>query len=364
MAIIQTKDLKVGMMVTEDVFSKAGQLIVRKDSILTRQMISHLKFYYIEQVNIYEGERAREIQDAVEKRNGAQTTQLERILQSAEYKEFKKEYSANVNMLQDNVNDIILRNTAVDTHSLVKETVKIFDKNQGYFSFFGMLHSMKQIDDSTFAHSVNVAMIARLIGTWSGFDEETLDLLTLAGLLHDVGKCQIPDEILMTPRKLTNEEYQYVKMHAQFGYEILKNQDLDMRIKQAALYHHERCDGTGYPFGHDITKLSDFECIISIADVYDAMTADRCYRSGLCPFEVISFFEEEGLQKYHPKYIKPFLHRIANTYLNSDVLLSNGDTAKIIFLNERLTRPIVQLNKDNTFLDLLKNPHIYIQAII
>ena len=364
MPTIQTKELQVGMMVAEDTFSKAGQLIVRKDSILTRQMISHLKYYSIEQVNIHDSQLALKIQDAIEKRNGAQTTQLERILQSQEYKVFKKEYSANVNMLQDNVNDIILRNTPVDAPALVKETVKIFDKNQSYFSFFGMLHSMKQIDDSTFAHSVNVAMISRLIGIWSNFDNETLDLLTLAGLLHDVGKCQITDDILMTPRKLTNEEYQYVKMHAEFGYDILKNQDLDVRVKHAALLHHERCDGTGYPFGYDITKLSDFECIISIADVYDAMTADRCYRNGLCPFEVISFFEEEGLQKYHPKYITPFLHHIANSYLNSDVLLSNGDSAKVVFLNERLTRPIVQLNKDRSFLNLELTPHIYIQAII
>ena len=364
MPIIQTKDLKVGMMVSENTFSKAGQLIVRKDSILSRQMISHLKFYSITKVNIYEDALSKEILDAIENRNGVQTTQLERILQSKEYKVFKKEYSANVNMLENNINDILIRNAPVDPTVLVNETVKIFDKSQDYFSFFGMLHSMKQIDDSTFAHSVNVAMIARLIGTWSNFDKETLDLLTLAGLLHDIGKCQIPDKILMIPRKLTNEEYQFIKLHAQFGYEILKNQDLDMRIKQATLLHHERCDGSGYPFGHDIQKLGDFECIISIADVYDAMTADRCYRSGLCPFEVISFFEEEGLQKYHPKYITSFLQRIARSYLNSDVLLSNGDIARIIFLNERLTRPTVQLHKNKAFLNLEQNPHIYIQEII
>jgi putative nucleotidyltransferase with HDIG domain len=364
MPIIQTKDLKVGMMVSENTFSKAGQLIIRKDSILSRQMISHLKFYSITEVNIYEDALSKEILDAIENRNGVQTTQLERILQSKEYKVFKKEYSANVNMLEHNINDILIRNAPVDPTELVNETVKIFDKSQDYFSFFGMLHSMKQIDDSTFAHSVNVAMIARLIGTWSNFDKETLDLLTLAGLLHDIGKCQIPDEILMIPRKLTNEEYQFIKLHAQFGYEILKNQDLDMRIKQAALLHHERCDGSGYPFGHDIHKLGDFDCIISIADVYDAMTADRCYRSGLCPFEVISFFEEEGLQKYHPKYITSFLQRIARSYLNSDVLLSNGDIARIIFLNERLTRPTVQLHKNKAFLNLEQNPHIYIQEII
>ena len=364
MPFVRTEDLRVGMMVCDDAYSKAGQLIVRKDSLLSRQMISHLKFYAIEQVNIYDGEMAQEIREAYEKRNGAETTQLEKILKSEEYKVFKKEYTANVSLLQDSVSDIILRNTPVDAPALIEDTVKIFDKNQGYFSFFGMLHSMKQIDDSTFAHSVNVAMIARLIGTWSNFDPETLDLLTLAGLLHDVGKCQIPDEILMKPRKLTAQEYNFVKMHAQFGYDILKNQDLDIRVKNAVLHHHERCDGTGYPFGHDLLKLGDFECIISIADVYDAMTADRCYRTGLCPFEAISFFEEEGLQKYHPRYIMPFLQRIANTYLNCDVLLSNHETGRIIYINERLTRPIVQLHKDNAFVNLIHNPDIYIQAII
>jgi len=363
MAIIQTKDLQVGMMVSEDIFSRAGQLIVRKDSLLTRQMISHLKYYFIPEVNIYEDELAQEIREALETRNGAQATQLERILNSEEYKDFQKDYSLNVNMLQESLNDIVLRNAPINAPELLASTVRIFDKNQGYFSFFGMLHSMKQIDDSTFAHSVNVAMIARMIGTWSNFDDETLDLLTLAGLLHDIGKCQIPDHILMKPQKLTKQEYEYVKMHAQFGYDVIKNQDLDRRIKQAVLLHHERCDGSGYPFGHDIHKLEDFECIISIADVYDAMTANRCYRSGLCPFEAISFFEEEGLQKYHPKYITTFLNRIASTYTNCDVLLSNNQIARIIYITERLTRPIVQL-KDGTFINLLENPDIYIQSII
>ena len=300
MAIVQTKDLSIGMMVSEDVYSKAGQLIVRKDSLLTRQMISHLKYYFITEVNIYETELAEEIREALEAQNGVQATQLDRILNSQEYATFRKEYREEVNMLRDSMNDIILRNAPINGQELVDSTMQVFNKSEGYFSFFGMMHSMKQIDDSTFAHSVNVAMIARLIGIWSNFDKESLDLLTLAGLLHDIGKCQIPDEILMKPQKLSKQEYEFVKMHVQFGYDLIKNQDLDRRVKQAVLLHHERCDGSGYPFGHDIHKLEDYECIISIADVYDAMTADRCYRTGLCPFDVIAFFEEEGLQKYHP----------------------------------------------------------------
>ncbi len=363
MALVQTKDLSVGMMVAEDVYSKAGQLIIRKDSLLTRQMIAHLKYYFISEIEIHEGELPEEIKHALDVHNKVETTQLERIFKSEEYKLFKKDYSANVNMLQNSVNDIILRNTPINAPELIEQTVKIFDNGDSYFSLFGMLHSMKQIDDSTFAHSVNVAMISRLIGSWSDFDEETLDLLTLAGLLHDIGKCQIPDEILMKPQKLSKPEYEFVKMHAQFGYDCIKNQDLDRRIKRAVLHHHERCDGSGYPFGYTINQLEDFECIIAIADVYDAMTADRCYRSGLCPFEVISFFEQEGLQKYHPKYITTFLQKIANSYLNSDVLLSNNEKARVVYINTRLTRPIVQL-QDRTFLNLLDFPDIYIHSIV
>lgn len=363
MALIQTKDLTVGMMVADNVYSKAGQLIVRKDSILTRQMIAHLKYYFIPEIEIHDGELPEEIQQALELRETMEHTQLERILQSKEYKVFKKEYTANVNMLQNSVNDIILRNIPVDPPSLIEQTVQIFNSGDSYFSLFGMLHSMKQIDDTTFAHSVNVAMIARLIGVWCDFSNEDLDMLTLAGLLHDIGKCQIPDEILMKPQKLSKQEYEFVKMHAQFGYDIIKNQDLDRRIKRAVLHHHERCDGTGYPQGISLEQLEDFECIISIADVYDAMTADRCYRSGLCPFEVISFFEQEGLQKYHPKYITTFLNKIANSYLNSDVLLSNNQVGRIVYINTRLTRPIVQL-RNRQFMNLLQYPDIYIQSII
>ena len=92
MPFVRTEDLRVGMMVCDDAYSKAGQLIVRKDSLLSRQMISHLKFYAIEQVNIYDGEMAQEIREAYEKRNGAETTQLEKILKSEEHNWKQKQF--------------------------------------------------------------------------------------------------------------------------------------------------------------------------------------------------------------------------------------------------------------------------------
>ena len=140
-------------------------------------------------------------------------------------------------------------------------------------------------------------------------------------------------------------------------------QPLNSHIKKAALMHHERCDGSGYPMGLTMEEIDDYALIIAIADVYDAMTAARSYRAPLCPFEVIAEFEKDGLQKYKPKYILTFLENIANAYQNNRVMLSDGTSARIVLLNHRrLSKPLVQLD-DGACIDLEKSP-LYIKAII
>ncbi len=246
---------------------------------------------------------------------------------------------------------------------LLRETASLLGSQSTSIEFFDMLHNMRMDNDSTYAHSLNVALISRMIGTWLNFSEEELDTLTLAGLLHDIGKTKIPDEILNKETKLTDEEFALIKQHPQYGYDILKNQPLDSHVKKAALMHHERCDGSGYPMGITMNEIDDYALIISIADVYDAMTAARSYREPLCPFQVIAEFEKDGFQKYKPKYILTFLERIATTYQNNRVMLSDGRSAKIVLLNRnRLSKPLVQLD-DGDCIDLDKSP-LFIKSLI
>lgn len=364
MPIVETKKLTEGLIVSANVYSKSGQLIVPVNSCLTRQMISHLRYYNITEVSIHEGEIPKEAQESINLKNDVEKTHLDKLLSTQEYAKFKENYTENVTLVEENFNDIILKNTPIDEPNLITDTVELFEQNKSTYALFGMLHSMKKIDDSTYAHCVNVAIISRLIGSWMKMSKEDLDHLTLAGLLHDIGKCKIPDDILLKPGKLTNQEYEFIKKHPEFGYDIVKDQDLDPRIKNTVLLHHERFDGSGYPFGLTQNKLGDFESIVSIADVYDAMTSNRCYRSALCPFDVISTFEQDGLGKYHPRYILTFLEKIANSYLNSDVLLSNDQSARIIYINHKLTRPVVQVEGESEFINLEERPDVYIQAII
>ena len=363
MSLIDVKNLTEGQIVAKNVFTRSGQLILSKDSCLSRQMIARLKYYEIPSIYILDGEIPKSTQESIELQKKVEQSHMAKMLASSEFKIFQETYSHNVEVLEKNFNDIILKNTSVNELSLITDTIELFEQNPSAYSLLGMLHIIKQIDDSTYAHSMNVAMLCRLIGVWMNFSKEDLDTLTLAGLLHDIGKCQIPDDILLKPGKLTNQEYEFIKMHPQFGYNVLKNQTVHPSVKNAVLRHHERFDGTGYPSGLSKTEIDDVTSIVSIADVYDAMTATRCYRQSLCPFEVIATFEAEGLNKYNPRFIYSFLEHIVSSYVNSEVLLSNNQKGRIVLINKQLTRPVVQL-ENNYFIDLEEHTDIYIQTII
>ena len=148
------------------------------------------------------------------------------------------------------------------------------------------------------------------------------------------------------------------------GYNILKKQDVDSRIALGALQHHERCDGRGYPGKLTLNEIEPFAKIIAIADVYDALTANRVYRGPVCPLEVIGIFQTEGLTIYDPGYLMTFLDQIMYSYLNYTVQLSNGETGRIIMMQRnRLDRPMIALPGDR-YIDLRDHPDLSITGVI
>lgn len=364
MRTVRVTNLKPGMISAEPIYSNQGQLILDSDIPLTNQMIAHLKYYDVPSIKIVDETVPPAAIDLMAKTETANLSYSQKVRNSPGFQRFKKDYLKKISFIQSSLNDLINRTDPIDQASLISQVVGLFGKQFTTISIFDNLHNMRQIDDTTYAHSLNVSMISRMFGMWMGYSEEELDILTLAGLLHDIGKCQIPDEIIQKKGKLTAQEYEVIKTHPRLGYEILlKQPHIDDRIRKAALMHHERCDGIGYPLGLTMDQIDDVAAIVAIADVYDAMTANRSYRKGLCPFEVIASFELEGLNRYKPQFILCFLEHIANTYVNNNVLLSNGQTGRIVLITRRLTRPVIQI-EHNHFVDLNEHPDLYIQAII
>lgn len=372
----QTKDLLPGMVTAIPVRTKRGQLIINPNVELTRTLISRLEFYGIASVQITENKQvatpmetpkdpayfpAKSPVSAPSPVSDASYSQ--KLKSSPEFQRFQVDFTLRSQDLKNCFDAYLSDGGTVNKEELLSKTISLVSPKQTTLDVFDMLHNMRQVNDSTYAHSLNVAIISRIIGKWLHFSNDELDTLTLAGLLHDIGKTKIPDEVLNKDGKLTDEEFQMIRNHPKYGYDILKSQPLNSHIKKAALMHHERCDGSGYPMGLTMEEIDDYALIIAIADVYDAMTAARSYRAPLCPFEVIAEFEKDGLQKYKPKYILTFLENIANAYQNNRVMLSDGTSARIVLLNHRrLSKPLVQLD-DGACIDLEKSP-LYIKAII
>lgn len=193
-------------------------------------------------------------------------------------------------------------------------------------------------DEYTFHHSVNVAIISGILGKWLSYDGEELQHLILAGLLHDIGKTQIPQDILNYPGELNQQQMDIMKLHTVHGYQLLSEiPDLPKSICYGALQHHERYDGSGYPSRVNQEKIHPFARIIAIADIYDAMTSDKVYKEKVTPFVVAKTLKSDMFDKLDPTACNLFLENLSDNLLGDVVELQDGREAQIIHLGSILS---------------------------
>jgi len=359
---VMTANLLPGMTLAENVYTyNNDQLILPKGYVLDDKSIAKLEFYST--INVL-------VEDEIEQ-NNVETipdeyktlSYSQRLQQTAEFKRFKKDFETAAEGFEHNINNIVHNNTQIDSQQLISPIYELINSTHGPSNVFDMMHSLRQYDDATYTHCINVALISNIIGQWLKMSDEDLRILTTAGLLHDIGKLVIPESIITKPAKLTEYEYTIVQTHTQEGYKLVKDANLDAHVKNAVLMHHERCDGSGYPLHLSANQIDPFAKIVSIADVYDAMTSARVYRGPLCPFVAISLFESEGLQKYDARAIMTFLSNIVNTYLLNRVRLNNGLEGEIVFINrDHLSKPTIRIG--DKYIDLTQTPELYIENII
>lgn len=360
---VSLSNLKSGMQVADDVYNQNFQLILPKGVYITEQILPRLVFYGIRQVSVY-CEDSSDTEGSPNPETAApEKTHAQRIRESADFLQYSDAFYEAKDQFQYTLTDIAERDTYIDVNQLFETTTDILKHASTSYQVFDMLHNMRHFDDSTYAHSLNVSIICNIMGKWLHMPESEIRLLTVAGLLHDIGKLLVPPEIITKPARLTDEEYAIIQTHSRLGYDLLSKQDLDPRIAQVALCHHEKYDGSGYPLHISGSKIPPFARIVCIVDIYEAMTADRVYRKGICPFEVIRQFEAEGFQKYDAEYILTFLKGIVQTYMYETVLLNNGEQGEIVMINENaLSRPMLRTRSG--FLNLAKKPELEIIQIL
>ena len=350
---IRVDQAEIGMVVATDIYNMYGQLIIAKGTILSERTITRLRYYNINGLQVYvQANQEQPKEDSY----------IENLCSSPDFKKFKRTYSDTVSQVESSFNEV-LQGAEFNTDKLIAETNRIINECRNGAHILEMLHGIRNYDDITFVHSLNVALICNIFAGWLKLSEEDAKALTLAGLLHDIGKLLVPKEIITKADKLTSDEYKIIQKHAIKGYQLLKDQPIDRRIKNAALMHHERCDGSGYPNKFEAEQIDDFAKIVAIADVYDAMTSNRRYRSAICPFDVVESFEHEGLLKYDPRYLMIFMERIVESYLHNKVRLNDGREGEVVMINKMaLSRPVLRIG--NGFVDLSKEPNLVIERIV
>lgn len=210
----------------------------------------------------------------------------------------------------------------------------------------------------TYFHCVNVGILAVSIGIKLDLCREELINLGTAGILHDIGKKDIPVEILDKPGKLSDEEYDMIKLHPEYGYYILADADsLSSATKIGVLEHHERYDGSGYPRGLKGDEITLFGRILAVADTFDAMTSDRTYRNAYSPSEAVEFLMGTGNHLYDSKVIHAFIRCVTVYPVGTCVELSDG-TQGIILKNysDNVLRPLVRNIITKEIIDLKNDP--------
>lgn len=227
------------------------------------------------------------------------------------------------------------------------------------------LSKVHMVDGYTLNHSVQVSMISALIGQWLELSVNDQFALAYAGLVHDVGKSKIPVQILNKPSKLTHEEYEAVKKHAEYGYDQIKGlPQINEEIRTAVLQHHEKIDGSGYPLKLSGDDIHFYAQIICVADIYAAMTTDRVYNRKFTPLKAAEeVFNASCANLVNPEIANLFLRNIYRMLVGSQVRLSNGLEGEIVYFNRFSPgKPLVKVNED--FIDLYRENHLFIEEIL
>ncbi|WP_335870306.1 HD-GYP domain-containing protein [Bacillus sp. 2205SS5-2] len=331
MRLLSTRNLNKGMVLATSVYSPKGQALIRAGVSVTTRMIQRLvdlniQYVYIEDVQsagIY-------IQDPV----------------SSELR-------------QEAISTIEASFTGLNKSSASANAL-VFEKNSKVFK--GIIHTVLRgikdnpdlqivlsdvftYDSYIFQHSFNVTLYSLAIGMELKLSDKQLEAIGMGAILHDVGKMLVPEEILLKPGRLTEEEFIEVKRHSEYGFEILRKlHTISLTIAHCAFQHHERLDGSGYPRGIKEEDIHPFAKIIAVADVFDAVTSNRVYRNAMLPHQGLEILYSGAGTLFDTRVVEAFRNSVSIYPNGLTVVLSDGRKGIIAKQNKGLSdRPVVRI---------------------
>ncbi|QGQ97832.1 HD-GYP domain-containing protein [Paenibacillus psychroresistens] len=343
---INVMELIEGDLLMEPAFNSYGLHILSESTLLNREDIVKLMNHGIDYVEIaYRENKSLEHKPAA-KRNPEQT---------------QKKYVVAVDGIK-NVFKQAITDGKIDDDQVMNSFNPLVDNFKQEKDVVSLLLTLSTKDDYTYQHSVQVGILSYYISKWMGQSEEESLIAGKAGYLHDIGKSQISIAILNKPAKLTEDEYTEMKKHTVYGYQIISKSMKEPELAMAALQHHERFDGTGYPLAIKEDKMHALSKIVAVADIYSAMISSRVYQKERDMLHVLKELHRVSFSEIDPHICIVFIKNMLPHFIGKKVTLSNGEEGNIIMTNPTdFFRPLVQIGKQ--FIDLSHHREIEINKI-
>ena len=358
MRLISINVLKEGMVVGRTIWNEAGHPLLQKDVVVSKRMLERLRELNIQYLYIDDQiSNGIEVEETVSpaKRNKA----VKNITET--FNAVKKVKSEQASYVLDQQSKVI--------GSLVDDLLNSIMDNKEILT---VLTDAYLYDEYLYQHSFQVTLYSIAIAKELGYSYEDVRLIGIGALLHDIGKLLIPAEILLKPGRLTIEEYEEMKQHTRYGFDLLRNlHSVSLLIAHCAFQHHERNDGSGYPRGLVDFEIHPFAKIIGVADVFDAVTSNRVYREKMLPSQGIAIIEAGRGTMYDARVVDALKQSVVHYPNGSIVLLS--DQRRGIISKQNITdssRPWIRIFEENDSMlsatyemSLQEYPNIEIQKV-
>jgi len=352
------KELKPGVVIAKDIYNHNGVMLIPKGTTSNGDLISYL-----------------------------QNTGLDDVYTD----DYEQETNIAIADFQKNlfIDDIICKNTKIQAQNQIKKTMLRFNSmgkieigkiNLLVESIIEQLLSkrdivltlsrLRSIDNYTYEHSLNVCVLSIILGIDMKVDKQLLSILGTGAIMHDVGKVVVPEYILKKPSKLTPAEFEEIKKHTEYGYEILRNSNISEEAAGIALYHHEKYDGSGYNRSFVGDRIPLFSRIVAVADAYDAMSNDRIYKKKLPPDVVYKEIARLTGKHFDSSIIELFLKHLSIYPIGTGIILNTNHKGVVISQNKFLPEsPVIRVFKKDKYdskvtgidIDLSQTKHLHIK---
>lgn len=325
----------IGNMIAEPVYSEQGNLLLKEGVVINQHVLDRLLVHEIDYVYIFDA-----LMDGVEPVSLVDQQKLHESVETVKH-----------------VFDDVLHNERMGVKaslskkdiSLVKKVVE--DLLKDLENTENILYTVVDLigtDAYTYKHSVNVTVLSIIASRALGYKRDDIKNIAMGALLHDIGKVRVAPELILKPDKLSFEERMAVEKHPVYGHELLEAIDgLSFTTKQIILLHHEKLDGSGYPYGLKGIEIPEYVRIVTVCDMYDAMTTDRVYREKMPIYRALDILMAEAIYRIDPMVYSILLDNIAVYPVGTGIILSDGRIGVVTdYRHKNPARPIVRvLNK-------------------